>query len=97
MKYVSGAVISLLAGLGLVWAGSLMASCGNWSAAWLCRVAERVGGAILAPGLMTELYSASKPLVLMSDALIYAAIIFLILCFWMPRMGKTVQNGSPGR
>ncbi len=74
-----------------------MASCGNWSNAWACRVAERVGGAVLAPGLMTELYSGSRLLVLMSDTLFYAVIFFLILSFWMQRKSKIVQNGSPPR
>jgi hypothetical protein len=82
---------------GLVWAGSLLASCGNWSTAWLCRVAERAGGAVLAPGLMTELYSGSKLFVLMSDTLFYAVISFLILYFWIQRRSKIVQNGSPPR
>ena len=94
MKYVSIVVVSLLTSVGLVWAASLMASCGNWSAAWLCRVAERVGGAVLAPGLMTELYSGSKPFVLMSDTLFYTGIVFLILYFWILRRGKIAQNGS---
>jgi hypothetical protein len=47
-----------------------------------------VGGAVLAPGLMTELYSGSKPLVLVSDTLFYAAIFFLISYFWMKRRSK---------
>ena len=95
MKYVFAVVACLLMSVGLVWAGSLMASCGNWSSAWVCRVAVRVGGAVLAPGLMAELYSGSKLFVLMSDILFYAVIFFLILCFWIQRRGKIVQNGSP--
>ena len=95
MKYVFAGIACLLMSVGLVWASSLMASCGNWSNAWVCRVAERVGGAVLAPGLMTELYSGSKFFVLMSDALFYAGIFFLILCLWIQRRRKIVQNGSP--
>jgi len=97
MKYVFTVVVSLLMSVGLVWAGSLMASCGGWSATWLCRVAERMGGAVLAPGLMTELYSGSKLFVQTSDTLFYAVIFFLILYFWIQRRGKIVQNGSPSR
>ncbi len=97
MKYVSAVVVSLLTSVGLVWAGSLMASCGNWGTAWQCHVAERVGGALLAPGLMTELYGGSKLFVLMSDTLFYAVIFFLILYFWILREDKIVQNGGPRR
>ncbi len=97
MKYVLAVVSSLFMSAGLVWAGSFLASCGNWSTAWLCRVAERAGGAVLAPGLMTELYSGSKLFVLMSDTLFYAVISFLILYFWIQRRSKIVQNGSPPR
>jgi hypothetical protein len=97
MKYVFAVVACLLMSVGLVWAGSLMASCGNWSSAWVCRVAERVGGAVLAPGIMTELYSGSKRFVLMSDTIFYAAIFFLIMCFCIQRRSKIVQNGSPPR
>ena len=67
MKYVFAGVACLLMSVGLVWASSLMASCGNWSNAWVCRVAERVGGTVLAPGLMTDLYSGSRLFVLISD------------------------------
>src|ERR1700693_647674 len=97
MKYVFEVVVSLFMSAGLVWAGSLMASCGNWSTAWLCFVAERIGGVVLAPGLMTELYSGSKLLVLLSDTLFYALIFFLILCFWIQRRSRLAQNGSPTR
>ena len=78
MKYVFAGIACLFMSAGLVWAGSLMASCGNWSNAWLCLVAERVGGTVLAPGLMTDLYIGSKLFVLMSDTLFYAVIFFLI-------------------
>ena len=87
-KYVLAGITCLLISAGLVWAGSWMARCGNLSDAWLCRVAERVGGAVLAPGLMTELYSGSKPFVLVSDTLFYAVIFFLISYFWMQRGNK---------
>lgn len=87
-KYVLAGITCLLISAGLVWAGSWMARCGNLSDAWLCRVAERVGGAVLAPGLMTELYSGSKPFVLVSDTLFYAVIFFLISYFWMQRGSK---------
>jgi hypothetical protein len=97
MKYVFVVVASLLMGAGLVWAGSLMASCANRSTTWRCFVAERVGGAVLAPGLMTELYSGSKLLVLLSDTLFYALIFFLISCFWMQRRSRLAQNGLPSR
>src|ERR1035437_1904300 len=97
MKYVLAVVSSLFMSASLVWAGSLLASCGNWSTAWLCRVAVRVGGAVLAPGIMTELYSGSKLFVLMSDTLFYALISFLILYFCIQRRSKIVQNGSPPR
>ena len=95
MNYVSAVVVSLLMSVGLVWAGSVMASCGNWTTAWLCQIAERVGGVVLAPGLMTELYSGSKLFALMSDTLLYTGAIFLILYYWVLRRGKTVQNGTP--
>ena len=68
----------------------MMASCGKWSSAWVCRVAERAGGAILAPGLMTELYSGSRLVVLISDALFYAGIFVVIVCLWMQRRSKIV-------
>jgi hypothetical protein len=97
MKYVFVVVASLFMSAGLVWASSLMASCGNWNTGWLCRVAERVGGTLLAPGIMTELYSGSKLFVLMSNTLFYAGIFFLILCFWIRRRSKIVQNGLPSR
>jgi hypothetical protein len=88
MKYVFAGIACLLMSVGLVWAGSLMASCGTWSSAWVCRVAERVGGAVLAPGLMTELYSGSRPLVLISDTLFYAGIFLVIVCLWIQRSSK---------
>ena len=91
MKYVFAVVVSLFVGIGLVWAGSLMAYCGGWSGTALCHIAERIGGAILAPGLMTELYSRSKLLVLLSDTLFYAVIFFLILYFWLLRRSKIVR------
>ena len=94
MKYLIPAVASLFMSCGLVWAASSMASCGNWITPWLCGVAERVGGTVLAPGLMTELYSGSKFFMLMVDALFYAGIFFLILCLWIQRRRKIVQNGS---
>ena len=56
----------------------------------MCRVAERAGGAILAPGLMTELYSGSRLVVLISDALFYAGIFVVIVCLWMQRRSKIV-------
>jgi len=90
IKYVFAVIACLLMSVGLVWAGSLMASCGNRSTAKLCRVAERVGGAVLAPGLMTGLYSGSKLFVLVSDTLFYAVIFFLILYFWIQRRSKIV-------
>ena len=90
MKYVFAGVACLLMSVGLVWAGSLMASCGNWSNAWVCRVAERVGRTVLAPGLMTELYSGSRLLVLISDTLFYAGIFFVIVCLWIQRKSKIV-------
>ncbi len=65
-----------------------MASCGNWSSAWVCRVAERVGGTVLAPGLMTALYSGSRLFVLISDTLFYAGIFFVIVCLWIQRRRK---------
>jgi hypothetical protein len=43
---------------------------------------------VLAPGLMTELYSGSKFFALISDALFYAGIFFLILCLWIQRRRK---------
>jgi hypothetical protein len=86
MKYVIAAVASPFMSSGLVLAASSMASCGNWSTPWLCRVAERVSGAVLAPGLTTELYGDSKFFVLMSDALFYAGVFFLILCLWIQRI-----------
>ena len=42
MEYVFAVIAFLLMNVGLVWAGSLIASCGNWSNARLCRVAENV-------------------------------------------------------
>jgi hypothetical protein len=87
-KYVLAGITCLLISAGLVWAGSWMARCGNWSDAWLCRVAERVGRTVLAPGLLTELYSGSKALVLVSDTLFYAVIFFFIFYFWMQRGSK---------
>ncbi len=90
MKYAFAFIACLLMSVGLVWAGSLMASCGNWSSAWVCRIAERVGGTVLAPGLMTELYSGSRPFVLMSDTLFYAVIFFVIVCLWIQRRSKIV-------
>ena len=91
MKYVFAVIACLLMSVGLVWAGSLTASCGNWTNAWLCRVAERVGGAVLAPGLMTELYSGSRLFVLMSDTLFYAGIFFVIVCLWRQRGSKIAK------
>jgi hypothetical protein len=88
MKYVFAIIACLLMSVSLVWAGSLMASCGNWSSAWVCRVAERVGGTVLAPGLMTELYSGSRLFVLISDTLFYAGIFFVIVCLWIQRRRK---------
>ena len=90
MKYVFAVIACLFMSIGLVWAGSLMASCGNWSRAGVCRVAERVGGAVLAPGLMTALYSGSRLFVLMSDILFYAGIFFVIVCLWIQRRSKIV-------
>jgi hypothetical protein len=90
MKYIFELIACLFISAGLVWAGSLMASCGNWSNTWLCRVAERVGGVVLAPGLMTGLYSGSRLFVLLSDTLFYAGIFFVIVCFWMQRRSKIV-------
>ena len=90
MKYVFAGIACLLMSVGLVWAGSLMASCGNWSNAWVCRVAERAGGAMLAPGLMTELYSGSRLFVLISDTLFYAVTFFVIVCLWIQRKSKIV-------
>ena len=90
MKYVFAGVACLLMSVGLVWASSLMASCGNWSNAWVCRVAERVGDTVLAPGLMTDLYSGSRLFVLISDTLFYAGIFFVIVCLWIQRRSKIV-------
>jgi hypothetical protein len=90
MKYIFELIACLLMSVGLVWAASWMASCGKWSNAWLCRVAESVGGAVLAPGLMTELYSGSRLFVLMSDTLFYAGIFFVIVCLWAQRRSKIV-------
>ncbi len=90
MKYVFASVACLLMSVGLVWASSLMASCGNRSNAWVCRVAERVGGTVLAPGLMTDLYSGSRLFVLISDTLFYAGIFFVIVCLWIQRRSKIV-------
>lgn len=95
MKYTFAVIASLFMSSVLVWAGSSMSSCGNWSTGWLCRIAERAGGAVLAPGLMTELYSVSKLFVFVSDTLFYAVILFLIFCFWMARRSGLAQNGSP--
>ena len=90
IKYVFVVIDCLLMSVGLVCVGSLMASCGNWSNAWVCRVAERVGGTVLAPGLMTDLYSGSRLFVLISDTLFYAGIFFVIVCLWIQRRSKIV-------
>jgi len=97
MKYILAAVASLLMGAGIVWAGSFVTSCNNWKTAWLCRIAERVGGIVLAPGIMAEVYSGSKPLALLSDTLFYAAFFFLIFCFWIQRRSTLAQNGLSSR
>jgi hypothetical protein len=97
MKYILAAVASLLMGAGIVWAGSFMTSCSNWKTAWLCRIAERVGGLVLAPGIMAEVYSGSKPLALLSGTLFYGAFFFLILCFWIQRRSTLAQNGLSSR
>lgn len=95
MKYMLAVVGSLFASTALVWAGSLVASCGNWSTTWLCRVGERVGGAMLAPGIMTQLYSGSKIVAYASDTLFYATIFSLISCFCIQRRRRLDRHGSP--
>jgi hypothetical protein len=95
MKYVLAAVASVLMGAGVVWAGSFMASCSKWRTAWLCRVAERVGGVVLAPGIMTELYSGSKRFALVSNTLFFAVFFFFVFCVWIQRRGTLAQNGLP--
>ena len=95
MKYAFVVVASLFASVGLVWAASLMVSCGNWSTVWLCRVSERVGGAVLAPGIMAGLYSGSKLFALLSDTLFYTVILSLIFCLSMERRSKLDQDDSP--
>jgi hypothetical protein len=97
MKYILGAVASILMGAGIVWAGSIMTSCNKWKTAWLCRVAERVGGIVLAPGIMAQAYSGSKPLALLSDTLFYGSFFFLLFCFWIERKSTFAQNGLPSR
>ena len=95
MKYVLAMIVALFTSTGLVWAGSFMASCSVWSMSWLCRTAERVGDAMLAPGIMAELYSGSKLLLLVSDTLFYALIVFLILCFWLQRRRRIAEKALP--
>jgi hypothetical protein len=97
MKYTVAAVASLVMGAGIVWAGSFMTSCNNWKTAWLCRVAERVGGIVLAPGTMAEVYSGSKLLALLSDTLFYGALFFFIFCFWIQRRSTLSQSGLASR
>lgn len=94
MKYVLAAITSLFVGASLVWSGSWMASCGHWSTAWLCRVAARVGGAVLAPGILTEMYGGSKLIVLMSDTLFYAIIFFVLLCLSIQQRNRSARDDS---
>ena len=95
VKAVELIIACMLMSVGLVGASSLMVSFGNSSDTWVCRIAERLGGAVLAPGVMTELYSGSRVLVLISDTLFYAVIFFLISYCWMERRKKIVKNGPP--
>jgi hypothetical protein len=95
MKYILAAVACLSMGAAIVWTGSLMASCGNWRTVWLCSISERLGGVVLAPGIMAEQYSGSKLLALASDTLFYAAMFFLIFCFRGQRRNKPAPNPAP--
>jgi len=86
-RYVLAAFASLLVGSGLVWAGSYIGSCSNWTTSWLCRVAESAGGIVLAPGTMAEAYSGSRLLAFVSDALFYGAFFF-VFYLWVERQRK---------